>query len=81
MKSPQHAGRNVRWSRHPCCLILPGAVLDSHLISLILSFPICKVGILSTGRKLFLIVLFLFVFLGPYPLHMEVPRLGVESEL
>ncbi len=24
---------------------------------------------------------FLFVFLGPNPQHMEVPRLGVESEL
>ena len=22
-----------------------------------------------------------FVFLGPHPWHMEVPRLGVESEL
>ena len=26
-------------------------------------------------------VLLLFVFLGPHPWHMEVPRLGVESEL
>ena len=24
---------------------------------------------------------FFFVFLGPYPQHMEVPRLGVESEM
>ena len=24
---------------------------------------------------------FVFVFLGPQPWHMEVPRLGVESEL
>ena len=24
---------------------------------------------------------FFFVFLGPHPRHMEVPRLGVESEL
>ena len=24
---------------------------------------------------------FLFVFLGPHPLHMEVPRLGVQLEL
>ena len=23
----------------------------------------------------------LFVFLGPHPRHMEVPRLGIESEL
>ena len=26
-------------------------------------------------------VFFLFVFLGPQPRHMEVPRLGVELEL
>ena len=25
--------------------------------------------------------IFLFVFLGPHPQHMEVPRLGVEAEL
>ena len=24
---------------------------------------------------------YFFVFLGPHPLHMEIPRLGVESEL
>ena len=24
---------------------------------------------------------FIFIFLGPNPRHMEVPRLGVESEL
>ena len=24
---------------------------------------------------------FFFVFLGPHPQHMEIPRLGVESEL
>ena len=27
------------------------------------------------------VVLFFFAFLGPHPGHMEVPRLGVESEL
>ena len=27
------------------------------------------------------IYLFIFVFLGPHPQHMEIPRLGVESEL
>ena len=26
-------------------------------------------------------ILFIFVFLGSHPWHMEVPRLGVESEL
>ena len=29
----------------------------------------------------FFIILFYFVFLGPHPWHMEIPRLGVESEL
>ena len=27
------------------------------------------------------VVLFIFAILGPHPQHMEVPRLGVESEL
>ena len=27
------------------------------------------------------IYLFIYCFLGPHPQHMEVPRLGVESEL
>ena len=27
------------------------------------------------------VVVFFFVFLGPHPQHMEVPRLGVESEM
>ena len=29
----------------------------------------------------YLIFFILFLFLGPHPQHMEVPRLGVESEL
>ena len=37
-----------------------------------------------SGFVLFLFVVFwgfIFCFLGPHPRHMEVPRLGVESEL
>ena len=30
---------------------------------------------------MFFVCLFIFVFLGPHLMHMEVPRLGVESEL
>ena len=29
----------------------------------------------------FVVFVFFFYFLGPHPQHMEVPRLGVESEL
>ena len=32
-------------------------------------------------NDLFFINNFFFVFLGPYQWHMEVPRLGVQSEL
>ena len=33
-------------------------------------------------QKLILIVITMsFVFLGPHPRYMEVPRLGIESEL
>ena len=34
----------------------------------------------SVSDLLFLIFFFFYFFLGPYPQHMEVPRLGVESE-
>ena len=34
-----------------------------------------------TETFLIFIYLFIFVFLGVYPQHMEVPRLGVKSEL
>ena len=36
---------------------------------------------LACNRSSLFIYLFIFVFLGPYLQHMEVPRLGVESEL
>ena len=39
------------------------------------------VGLQYHMVTLFLIFLFDFAFLGLHPWHMEVPRLGVESEL
>ena len=41
-------------------------------------FNISKVRMICKGSFVFV---FVFCFLGPYPQHMEVPRLGVESEL
>ena len=41
-----------------------------------LPFPISTTG-LKTLKRCFVVV----VFLGPHPWHMEVPRLGVGSEL
>ena len=38
-------------------------------------------GTLLSAILFHFIILFLFCFLGPHPRHMEVPRLGVESEL
>ena len=35
----------------------------------------------SHGVWGFLLLFFVFVFLGLHPWHMEVPRLGVDSEL
>ena len=35
----------------------------------------------ARGTFLLLLLLLLLLFLGPLPRHMEVPRLGVESEL
>ena len=36
---------------------------------------------LSTYTYSFLFIYLFFVFLGPFLWHMEIPRLGVESEL
>ena len=33
------------------------------------------------GRAFLFYIFFYFCFLGPHPWHMDVPRLGVESEL
>ena len=43
----------------------------------------CAVSFLAdrTGGTAGFVCLFVFVFLGPHPQHMEVPRVGVESEL
>ena len=35
----------------------------------------------NLNKKLIQWILFFFVFLGPYPWHMEVSRLGAELEL
>ena len=45
-------------------------------------FTLCKFSSLYSIFFLVLLISFFFlVFLGPHPWHMEVPRLGVESEL
>ena len=38
-------------------------------------------SLFSMKRHCFIYLFIYFVFLGPHPWHMEVPRLGVESEL
>ena len=41
----------------------------------------CQIGIFSKLDNVFFLFFCFFVFLGLHPQHMEVPRLGVESEL
>ena len=46
----------------------------------------CQVGFVCTTKRInytdIYIDFYLFIiFLGPHPRHMEVPRLGVKSEL
>ena len=44
--------------------------------------PLCYSGnSLIIYLFIYLFIYFIFVFLGPYPWHMEIARLGVESEL
>ena len=42
---------------------------------------VCKEGSGEGAFESEFFYLFIFLFLGPHPWHMEVPRLGVESEL
>ena len=35
----------------------------------------------KSSRLSFFFLSFFFIFLGPHPQHMEVPRLGIELEL
>ena len=46
-------------------------------------FSACKLPHMSlqSGSPLMTLLFFFLLFLGPLPGHMEVPRLGVESEL
>ena len=62
----------VPW-RTACCL---SSGLTWHQVQLYVRF-LCGFLSLSLSLSLF----FFFVFLGPLPQHLEVPRLGVESEL
>ena len=41
----------------------------------------CICHISQSEKSMWIILLFFFVFLGPYSHHMEVPRLGVQLEL
>ena len=47
---------------------------------LVCIFVFCSDGMVA-GVFIYLFVCLSFVFLGPHPRHMEVPRLGVYSEL
>ena len=56
-----------------CSLLLPSTSVTSELLpSRALRFDLFLFSYF---------ILFYFCFLGPHPRHMEVPRLGVESEL
>ena len=65
---------------NPFCEDLTICKLNSHLLSY--SFTRASpTGELTSGYAKTGIFIFIFAILGPHPLHMEVPRLGVESEL
>ena len=87
---------NFHCARSMCDTVLSILCVLTHLILTIIG-PIIMFILISTDHlnskwqnwvldsltleSTFCFVLFCFVFLGPYPWHMEVPRLGVESEL
>ena len=47
----------------------------------ICSWPLLREATLQTRLLDFFFFFFLFYFVGPHPWHVEVPSLGVESEL
>ena len=57
--------------------IISLALVTSYFASLHLSFK----ALMNTCYPLSLTFLFVFCFLGLYLWHMEVPRLGIESDL
>ena len=44
-------------------------------------FQVHNKDLWSSNNQGFVCLFACFVFLGPYPRHMEVPRIGVELEL
>ena len=77
--------RFISGEQGPSSSLTSGAYLvvcmqTSHLC---LSFPLCKMGMIKTlnfkGYCNFVILF--FVFLGPHPQHMDVPRLASRLEL
>ena len=59
---------------------LQGGVIQACQLMTSKSGSLTLTSLLSFTYVLF-IYLFIYCFLGPHPWHMEVPRLGVQSEL
>ena len=59
----------------------PGNSLYLLFLIIPISSLVTLAQLLSAVATSMVIFFFFFSFLGPHPRHMEVPRLGVESEL
>ena len=72
---------------------MPGIIIGAYLkgfipekgleacLAVISKYMLLLSSVLLSLCKSFACIFFSFFFLGPYPWHMEVPRLGVKSEL
>ena len=68
------------------CLITFDVIIDliglkSTILLFVLNCLACFLFYFSIFLNWVVFIIYLFCFLGPHPQHMEVPRLGVKSEL
>ena len=72
-------------SEIPLRICLPKSSQDSNSLKMFLNimkiFPALTAALVTVAFLLTFVKFFVFVFLRPHPKHMEVPRLGIQSEL
>ena len=64
-----------------CRFLIKNSVIRNSISESCKRFKIHKRTIKMTGKYYLVVFVVVFVFLGLYPPHVEVPWLGVESEL
>jgi len=84
----QTVSNSIKIQKLTLSSVMPLSLLWTHYLIFLLPLYIFVLHSLHRGHNnyyfflvFFFLLLLLLLFLGPHPRHMEVPRLGVESEL